>query len=78
MRSYRGKSRYLRGLKVSLPMKSGRIWAMPEGLYSIFPHITKDKYRTMLVGTGDVPSTLRFYENNGFTLSHRIPGFLYR
>ena len=35
----------------------------------------KDKYRTMLVGTGDVPSTLRFYENNGFTLSHRIPDF---
>lgn len=28
----------------------------------------KGKYRTMLVGTGDVPSTLRFYENNGFTL----------
>jgi len=35
----------------------------------------KDKYKTMLVGTGDVPWIVRFYENNGFQLSHRIQNF---
>jgi len=35
----------------------------------------KDTYKTMIVGTGDVPSTIRFYEKNGFCLSHRIPNF---
>lgn len=30
---------------------------------------------TMLVGTGDVPSTLRFYHKCGFTESHRIKIF---
>lgn len=29
----------------------------------------------MLVGTGEVPSMLRFYEKCGFHLSHRIPNF---
>ena len=35
----------------------------------------KDKYKTMLVGTGDNPSIIRFYENNGFHLSHRLHNF---
>lgn len=35
----------------------------------------KDKYKTMIVGTGDMPSILRFYESNGFHLSHRIHNF---
>lgn len=35
----------------------------------------KDIYKTMIVGTGDVPKSIRFYEKNGFSLSHRIPGF---
>ena len=35
----------------------------------------KDKYQTMLVGTGDVPGIKKFYEKNGFRLSHRIPNF---
>ena len=35
----------------------------------------KGKYETMLVGTGDVPWILRFYEKNGFTISHRIKNF---
>ncbi|MCL2695484.1 MAG: GNAT family N-acetyltransferase [Clostridiales bacterium] len=35
----------------------------------------KDKYKTMLVGTGEIPWILRFYEKNGFALSHRIPNF---
>lgn len=30
---------------------------------------------TMLVGTGDVPSTLGFYHKCGFTESHRIKNF---
>jgi len=35
----------------------------------------KDRYKTMIVGTGDVPSSKRFYEKNGFRLFHRIPNF---
>ena len=29
----------------------------------------------MLVGTGDFPSTLLFYEHCGFTISHRVENF---
>lgn len=35
----------------------------------------KGKYKIMIVGTGDIPSILQFYEKNGFTLSHRIHNF---
>ena len=35
----------------------------------------KDKYKYMLVGTGDAPRAIRFYEKNGFRLSHRIENF---
>jgi len=35
----------------------------------------KDKYKTMIVGTGDVPSSKRFYEKNGFYIYHRISNF---
>ena len=35
----------------------------------------KDKYKTMIVGTGDVPKAIRFYEKNKFILSHRIHNF---
>jgi len=35
----------------------------------------KDKYKTMIVGTGDVPSSRRFYEKNGFYISHRVENF---
>jgi Predicted P-loop ATPase fused to an acetyltransferase len=35
----------------------------------------KGKYSTMLVGTGDCPWILRFYEKNGFTISHRVKNF---
>ena len=35
----------------------------------------KDTCKTMLVGTGDVPWSIRFYEKNGFRISHRIKGF---
>lgn len=33
------------------------------------------RYRELLVGTGDNPQTLRFYERCGFAFSHTIPGF---
>mgnify|MGYP000299415046 len=29
----------------------------------------------MLVGTGDTPSTLSFYEHCGFRISHRLKNF---
>ena len=35
----------------------------------------KSNYKTMLVGTGEVPSILSFYENCGFEKSHRIKNF---
>jgi len=35
----------------------------------------KDQYKAMLVGTGEIPWIIQFYEKNGFTLSHRIPNF---
>ena len=35
----------------------------------------KGQYKTMLVGTGDVPSILSFYKRYGFELSHRIKNF---
>ncbi len=35
----------------------------------------KDKYTTMLVGTGDIPWILQFYQRNGFRSSHRIKDF---
>ncbi|MEG1470769.1 MAG: GNAT family N-acetyltransferase, partial [Anaerovoracaceae bacterium] len=39
----------------------------------IFSYYTDCK--TMLVGTGDVPSTLNFYQKCGFVKSHRIKNF---
>lgn len=32
-------------------------------------------FNTMYVGTGDVPSTLDFYQRCGFVESHRVKGF---
>jgi Predicted P-loop ATPase fused to an acetyltransferase len=39
----------------------------------VFSHYTDCK--TMLVGTGDVPSVLNFYQKCGFAESHRIENF---
>jgi len=33
------------------------------------------KYDTLLVGTGESPLTIPFYEQNGFKYSHRIKNF---
>ena len=35
----------------------------------------KNNYKTMVVGTGDVPSILSFYESCGFEKSHVIKNF---
>ena len=35
----------------------------------------KNDYKTMLVGTGETPTILSFYESCGFTISHRIENF---
>ena len=35
----------------------------------------RDKYRVMLVGTGEVPSILSFYKGCGFEYSHRVENF---
>lgn len=35
----------------------------------------KNKYKTMLVGTGEVPWILSFYESCGFENSHRLKNF---
>mgnify|MGYP002713290923 CR=1 FL=1 len=35
----------------------------------------KNHYKTMLVGTGETPAILSFYENCGFEISHRIENF---
>ena len=35
----------------------------------------KGKYITMLVGTGDIPWIMQFYQKNGFKVSHRIKNF---
>ena len=43
-------------------------------LQHIFSHY-RGKYRDMTVGTGDSPWILRFYEKNGFQISHRLKNF---
>jgi GNAT superfamily N-acetyltransferase len=35
----------------------------------------KSNYKTMLVGTGETPAILRFYESCGFEISHRVKNF---
>lgn len=44
-------------------------------LVSYISKFYKEKYKTMLVGTGETPSTLSFYQQCGFELSHRIKNF---
>lgn len=35
----------------------------------------RNDYKTMLVGTGDTPTILSFYQNCGFEISHRLKNF---
>jgi len=43
-------------------------------LNDVFSHY-KGKHTTMLVGTGDIPWIIEFYQKNGFRFSHRIKNF---
>ncbi len=36
----------------------------------------KNDYKTMLVGTGETPTILSFYESCGFEISYRVKNFL--
>lgn len=40
----------------------------------VFDHY-RGRCKKMLVGTGDIPSAILFYEKCGFVISHRVPGF---
>lgn len=35
----------------------------------------RNKYKTMLVGTGETPLILSFYQSCGFRMSHRVENF---
>ena len=48
--------------------------AMVEHLFSHYA----GRYRKMLVGTGDSPLTVPFYEKCGFVYSHRVKDFFTR
>lgn len=43
-------------------------------LHHLFEHY-RGEYTTMLVGTGDAPRIVQFYQRNGFTISHRVENF---
>lgn len=44
-------------------------------LISHISKLYKNRYNTMLVGTGETPSILSFYQQCGFELSHRVKNF---
>ena len=44
--------------------------ALMDYVFTHYPDL-----RTLLVGTGDVPSSLGFYKKCGFAESHRVPRF---
>lgn len=62
----------LKNIAVSIPFQrqghGRRMIAHIEQVYA--PHC-----HTLLAGTGEVPSTLGFYKQCGFTYSHRLPDF---
>lgn len=44
----------------------------------LIEHVEREyagKYRTLMVGTGDSPLTVPFYESCGFRRSHTVPNF---
>ena len=55
------------------PKYQGKGYA--KALIKFISDFYKDKYKTMLVGTGEVPSILSFYESCGFEKSHCIKNF---
>ena len=46
-----------------------------RALINFVSNIYKKDYKTMLVGTGETPTILSFYESCGFEISHRIKNF---
>lgn len=46
-----------------------------KALIDFISDFYKDSFRTMLVGTGETPTILRFYEGCGFEKSHRVKNF---
>ncbi|PLX11109.1 MAG: GNAT family N-acetyltransferase [Marinilabiliales bacterium] len=46
-----------------------------RALINFISHFYKNNYKTMLVGTGETPTILSFYENSGFEESYRVKNF---
>jgi GNAT superfamily N-acetyltransferase len=46
-----------------------------SALINFIADFYKNDYKTMLVGTGETPAILSFYEGCGFVISHRIKNF---
>jgi ribosomal protein S18 acetylase RimI-like enzyme len=46
-----------------------------KALISYISDYYKNSYKTMLVGTGETPAILSFYESCGFEKSHRVKNF---
>ncbi len=46
-----------------------------RALINFISDFYKDDYKTMLVGTGETPAILSFYESCGFEKSHRVKNF---
>ncbi|MDX9747010.1 MAG: GNAT family N-acetyltransferase [Paludibacter sp.] len=46
-----------------------------KALIHFIANYYKNDFKTMLVGTGDIPSILSFYESCGFEKSHRVKNF---
>lgn len=44
-------------------------------LINFISEFYKNDYKSMLVGTGETPAILSFYESCGFELSHRVKNF---
>ncbi|MBN2636832.1 MAG: GNAT family N-acetyltransferase [Prolixibacteraceae bacterium] len=46
-----------------------------RALINFISDFYKNNYKTMLVGTGETPAILSFYEGCGFEISHRVKNF---
>jgi len=46
-----------------------------RALINFISHFYKNNYKTMLVGTGETPTILSFYESCGFEKSYRVKNF---
>jgi GNAT superfamily N-acetyltransferase len=46
-----------------------------RALISFISDFFKNSYKTMLVGTGETPAIMSFYESCGFEESHRVKNF---